>query len=247
MNRRQAQETLLLYRPGTADALDPAFKEALEIAHRHNELARWLKNHCANHKIVRGALKQIQIPAGFKEQILSERPPLATSPWKKRALVSMSATFALFFGVILFWQMNTKENDSAFRNRMVSTALRSYGMDLETADLNKILAFLAEQNAPAEIQLPGKLHGLQPTGCVVLRWQNQPVSMICFRSGRPLSPGETSDVFLFIVEKSFKKDAPQSVPTIQKVNRLMTASWSEGDKSFLLATPGSQSYVKELL
>src|SRR4029079_15043537 len=47
MNTQQAKEILSLYRPGTADAEDPSFAEALRLCERDPELERWFSEHCA--------------------------------------------------------------------------------------------------------------------------------------------------------------------------------------------------------
>jgi len=47
MNHNEAKDILLLYRPGTADVADPQIAEALALAQRDAELARWFGEHCA--------------------------------------------------------------------------------------------------------------------------------------------------------------------------------------------------------
>ena len=73
MNRDEAKTILLLYRPGTADADDPQIAEALALAKQDPELARWLEEHCARQEALRAKFRQITVPAGLKEQIISEQ------------------------------------------------------------------------------------------------------------------------------------------------------------------------------
>ena len=73
MNSREAKEILSLYRPGSADAQDTAFTEALEVIRTEPDLARWFEIHCANYESIRARLKQIVVPGGLKEQILAEQ------------------------------------------------------------------------------------------------------------------------------------------------------------------------------
>ena len=72
--------------------------------------------------------------------------------------------------------------------------------------------------------------------------------MVCFHSGKPLPPGETTDVFLFIVDRSALPDAPPaSWPKIARVNKLMTASWTQGQRAYVLAAEGNEEWIRRYL
>ena len=73
VNHDEAKNILLLYRHGTADADDPQIAEALALAKRDPELTRWLVEHCARQFVLREKFRQIAVPAGLKEQIISEQ------------------------------------------------------------------------------------------------------------------------------------------------------------------------------
>ena len=249
MNRDQAQATLRLYRPGSADAHDPDFAEALELAQGDTQLGRWFVDHCATYGTLQDRLKQIAIPAGLKEQILAEQTaPLKVvaiprSSWLKPVL-AIAAAVILLLSIASLWLPRGTDNESTYRNRMVSTALRNYGMDIETNDLVQIRAFLALKNAPADYALPTELQKLECVGAMVLRWQDRPVSMICFRTGRPLAAGETTDFFFFVTDRG---SLAEGSPSLKQVNKLMTASWAEGDKFYLLATHGDEEFLRKFL
>ena len=70
MNRSEAREILLLYRPGTADLFDPPMVEALELARQDPELGRWFEQHCAFQKAMRAKFQQIEVPAHLKTSLL---------------------------------------------------------------------------------------------------------------------------------------------------------------------------------
>src|ERR1039457_6927593 len=72
MNRDEIKQVLLLYRPGSADAEDPQIAEALALAKSDTELAPWLENHCARQSALRAKFRQVEPPAGLREQIISE-------------------------------------------------------------------------------------------------------------------------------------------------------------------------------
>lgn len=254
MNRLQAEEILVLYRPNTADANDHEFAEALRLVQLDSELAHWFADHCAHYEMMRAHFGKISVPAGLKEQILAEReieieikfisPP--RSFWL-RPVVAIAALVILLLGLAAFWLPSRAEkNYSNYRNRMISTALRSYAMDLETHDLQQIQTFLAKRNAPAKFALTSGLLKAQSTGCVVLRWQDKPVSMICFRTGKPLAAGQKSDLFLFVMDRSAFATI-SATPKLEQIKQLATARWSDGDKFYLLATAGDENSIRKFL
>jgi hypothetical protein len=129
----------------------------------------------------------------------------------------------------------------------VRTALRTYGMDLETNDVAQIRTYLAQHQAPADYVLPKKMEPTPSVGCGVLRWQDQPVAMVCFRTGKPLAPGAKSDLFLFVIDrKSLPNLRATKVPEFASVNKLVTASWIEGDRVYLLAGFDEESLRRRL-
>ncbi len=112
----------------------------------------------------------------------------------------------------------------------------------------KSATYLAQKQAPADYILPAGLQKAALTGCAVEGWQNTKVSMICFRTGRPLPPGQQSDLWLFVVDRASVKDAPPpGPPQIAAVNRLITAVWTQGDKVYLLGTEGDAQAIRQFL
>ena len=95
---------------------------------------------------------------------------------------------------------------------MAGIALRGYAMDLTTNNPAQIRAYLAQNHAPADYVLPAPLEKTAMAGCAIESWQGAKVSMICFRTGKPLPPGEQSDLWLFVVDRASVKDAPPAGP-----------------------------------
>src|SRR5436190_735159 len=86
LTNQEAKEALLLYRPGISDARDAEFVEALACARKDPELERWFQEHCAVQGVLRDKFRQIAVPEGLKEQILSERQVQEIAPGKRTAL-----------------------------------------------------------------------------------------------------------------------------------------------------------------
>ncbi len=85
------------------------------------------------------------------------------------------------------------------------------------------------------------LNKLQLTGAGLLRWRSNPVSMVCFNRG------DNHMLFLFVMNRSALKDAPPDIPRLGKVADLVTASWSQGDKTYLLAGPEEPDFGAKYL
>jgi nitrogen fixation-related uncharacterized protein len=165
-----------------------------------------------------------------------------------RVYLQTAALLVLCLGLAaLFWPFHNRQDDfDTYRSRMSRTALQPYGMELQTHDLQSINAYLAGRKAPANYILPDGITKAQPVGCAVLQWQGEPVSMICFHSGQPLSPGEKTDLWLFVIDETSMRNGPvASSPVVAQIKKLMTASWVQGGKMYVLAGAGNESFLRK--
>jgi hypothetical protein len=257
VNAHEAKTILMLYRPGTADAADPQIADALALAKQEPELARWLEDHCARQEALRAKFRQITVPAGLKEQIISESAARAVTVSRQRrktvfaGMAAMATIVMLLIVLSSSWLPHRQNEDNTlaiYQNQMVRIALNPYGMDLTTNDPAQIRAYLAQNKAPADYDLPPALQKATLTGCAVEGWQNVKVSMICFRTGRPLPPNQSSDLWLFVVDRASLRGAPEnSQPRFAEVKGLITAVWARGDKVYLLGTEGDESSLRKFL
>ena len=246
MNHDEAKTILLLYRPGPVDANDPEIAGALALAKQNPELARWLEEHCARQEALRAKFRQITAPAGLKEQIISEQVVLSKRTARREKLIAVAAAAIIVVSLVAlapFWLPNrTVATDTlaGYKIQMVSIALRGpYRMDLTTNDPEQIRAYFVQNQAPADYVLSAGLQKASVIGCAIEDWQTSKVSMICYRTGKPLARGQQSDLWLFVVDRTLLKDAPPpGPPRIASVNRLTTAVWSQGNKVYLLGTDG---------
>ncbi|MDE3065945.1 MAG: hypothetical protein KGJ60_00195 [Verrucomicrobiota bacterium] len=251
MNQDEIKTILLLYRPGTVDADDPQIAAVLALARNDPALGRWLEDHDARQNTLRDRFRQIAAPAGLKEQIISEETARRKAIFRQPRLILAAAAsvVALLALTTLWFRSGGGDNTFAiYRSRMSGIALRGYAMDLTTNDPTQIRAYLARHGAPADYVLPAPLQKTTLTGCAIERWQGAAVSMICFRTARPLPPGQRSDLWLFVVERAAVKDAPVAAPPqLAGVNRLFTAAWTEGGKLYLLGTIGDERALRQFL
>lgn len=246
MTNQFAKEILLRYRPGTTDASDPEFAEALEQARRDPELRRWFEQQQAFYNAMRDQFRQLPVPTRLKEEILTAQHPAVISvAWRRPAFQTLAAAAAivLLLGGVLFWSRPREAGDfAAFQNRVVRTAQRGYAMDITTTNLGAIRKYLADQGALADYVLPAALERLPGDGGAVLRWRNKAVSMVCF------DLGNHNDLFLFVASRADLPDAPSAPePQFTQIGRLTAASWSTGDKTYVLAGPGDEEFVRGFL
>jgi hypothetical protein len=251
VNSAEAKTHLLRYRPGTADAEDPQVNEALALAQSSPELARWLAAQHAGLAVLRGRFRQIAPPAGLKEQILSEFAASQRALARRRFVgVALALVLALVGILASLWPPRRAVDNplALYQNRMVRIAMGGYAMDLLTNDPGPIRAYLAQHQAPADFALPLPLQHTALTGCAVRDWQGARVSLICFRTGKPLPPGAASDLWLFVVDRAVVANAPNSnAPDFIRISRLLTATWTAGNKLYFLGIQGGESDLKQFL
>ena len=254
MNHDEAKSILLLYRPGTADADDPQIAGALALAKQDPELSLWLEEHSARQSALRVKFRQIAAPSGLKEQIISEQAVFAKRNARRRTIIAVAAMAAIVLSLIdlaPFWLPHRGGADdtlAVYQSQMTGIAQRGYGMDLTTNDPVQIRAYLAQNKAPSDYTLPAGLQKAAIIGCATEGWQNTKATMICFRTGKPLPPGQSSDLWLFVVDRAAVKNAPPpGPPQIKPVNQLITAVWTQGDKVYLLGTEGNEQILRQYL
>jgi uncharacterized membrane protein YbaN (DUF454 family) len=251
MNRDEAKTILLLYRPGTADAGDPEIAAALALAKQDPELTRWLVEHCARQEAVRAGFRKITAPTGLKEQIISEQAAHEKMLfWRQKTVLAAAVVVMALVALASFW-FQPRRNDDTFaiyRSRMVGVALRGYLMDLATNNPAQIQEYLARNQSPADYVLPAPLAKTVVTGCAIESWQGAKVSMICFHTGKPLPPGQQSDLWLFVIDRTTVKDAPPAGSRqFVRVNKLMTMTWTQGDKLYVLGVEGDEQTLRQYL
>jgi hypothetical protein len=241
---REAKAILLLYRPGTADAEEPEIGAALELARRDAELARWLEQHCAFQAALRARFRELPVPERLRNARPAGRKIIRPQPWWNHPVsLAAAAAVVLFLGLApLFFKPDRPGSFTNFQSRMIGSALREYRMDVVTNDMRQVRAFIAAHGAPADYQVAPGLGRLQLTGGGLLRWRSNPVAMVCF------DRGDNQMLFLFVLNRAAVKDPPpEQTPRVAKVRQLLTASWSQGDNTYLLAGPDEPDFVRKYL
>lgn len=247
MTQNEAKEILLLYRPGTTDADDPEVAEARLLAEQDPELRQWFTQEQAFQSKMRAKFREIPAPERLKVQLLARRkivrPPLEF--WQRPVWIAAAAIFVALLSLTIFWiRPSVPDRFSHYRQSMVTAAVRMYGMDLVTKDPDQLRQFIARKGAPADYDLTAGLSKLQLKGGGLLRWRGNPVSMVCFDRGS----GDT--LFLFVLKRSAVKDPPPTDAAqadLSRVDGLMTASWTNGSDTYVLAGPAEADFAEKYL
>ncbi len=252
MNRDEAEKLLRRYRPGTSDAEDPQIAEALALAGSDPELGRWLAKQGAQQDRVRQQFRKITAPAGLRAQIISEhRARRNLIFWRRPSiLLAAAAALAVLIGLPFWLRPHPPEGAgfAVYQRQMAALALRGYGMDVITNDPVPIRAYLAQNQAPADYRLPAALQQAGLAGCAIENWQGTKISMLCFRTGRPLSNGALSDLWLFVIDETALRGAPAGPsPQFTKISRLTAAVWRQDGKLYLLATTADEPTLRRFL
>jgi hypothetical protein len=240
VNSAEAKRILIAHRPGAEPAHDPEIVEALEQVRRDPALALWWQQQQAFHASIKKSFSEIPVPPGLREQIRRRAKVISFALWRQPKVWAAAATIVLLIGFAAFWHSGARERTfQTFRSRMVRSVLRQYRMDIRTNDMAAIRRFLATNNAPSDYKLPPRIEQLPATGAGIMSWQASRASMVCFDSGA------TGTAFLFVVNRADVKKPPGAGPEFVQVNRLMTASWVEGEKVYVLAFAGESDALKK--
>jgi hypothetical protein len=243
----EAREILLVYRPGTADAVDPQIAEALALARQDPELALWLEQHRAFQAAMRAQFRQIEVPAHLKARLLMQQPVqqafIPTQAWWRRpAWLTASAAVLLVLALVgIRLRPHAPDRFANYESRMVGDAQRAYEMDIETNDMQQVRQYLASHSAPADYNLTPGLGRLQLTGAGRLSWRNNPVTMVCF------DRGDKQMLFLFVMKASAVKDPPPETPQVSKVRQMLAVRWTRGENTYVLAGPEEADFLKKYL
>jgi hypothetical protein len=259
MNRDEAKNVLLLYRTD-ADLADPQIVAAISFMKSDPELREWFEGYSAQQKILREKFRQIIVPAGLKEQIISEHKAMVVRNSRRDKFVAAGSLVVIVAALLIMAKFYlpqrsqytyppvTDNTFSGYETQMLYIASYNYPMNLSTNDLGQIQAYFAKNQCPADYTMPAALEKTAATGCAVQNFLGTKISMICFSTGQPLQPGHPGDLWLFVAPDSAVKDPPASAtPQLAEVNGISVATWEQGGKIYLLATPGDQQAVQKYL
>ncbi|MBI4664742.1 MAG: hypothetical protein HY735_38630 [Verrucomicrobia bacterium] len=245
MNIDEAKFILQAYRPGGQDAGDPQFAEALQQVQKDPALAQWFSEEQHLDAAIAAKLGRSLPPPHLRASILAGRKILEPIPWwNRRVVTAVAASAALLFALTALW-MRTGQTPSlaAFRKDMGQVlSSHAYALELQTPDVEQIQRWLKTNRGHGDFVLPAGMKGFPGFGCHVRDWNGKRVSMICFRS-----KGD-GIVHLFVINRLDLRNAPPpGPPQFAAAGEWMTASWTQGDKTYVLAGGMDRSAMQRML
>src|SRR5262249_40153447 len=141
--------------------------------------------------------------------------------WDRRGFWLAAACFAAALIVSALWLGRPGEDMSfsGFRQRVIRKALREYAMDIRTSDPERIAAFFQQSCPPADYALTAGLRATPVKGGGMLRWQNHPVSMVCFA----LPKNQTAYMFVAGEDAFSKGKLPSAEPVVKPMPNLVAS------------------------
>ncbi len=249
MTRAEAREILGVYRPGTEDADDPFFAEALKMAAADEELARWFVEEQAfdnliAEKLAENSPARSEAPETLLAALSSGSARVVR--WDFRRALALAAGLALLASLATWLLLPARESGAgtlaAFRSEMVTFVKLPPALDLETSDLAKVRSFLENRGIVQTVAVPGGTDRLPPLGCRALMFRGHRVALICFER----EDGEL--VHLLIADRdAMAGPALTGGPQYAQEGEWSTAAWNEGDRVYMLATKGGPEAVRAYL
>lgn len=245
MTSEEAKIVLHAYDPDVGASDDPRMTEALEQTRRDPELLAWFNQQRELDAAVRDKLQEVRVPTGLAGKILAGRKP-ASQPRQKRYLIPMALAASLAFlgllGVLVMERFKPPISEfAAMQADMAGFLVEFPKLDLATDQWPGILSWLTQKPALAGAEIPPGLRKFPGLGCREVKWRGRSLMLVCFAA-----QGEV--VHLFVLPAATLPDAPSdATPAFARVKGWSTASWRQGEISYLALTKGSEAFLKSLL
>ncbi len=239
MTRDEARLLLEACRPDGRDLSQPAFAEALALAGSDPELKAWWEVRQDFDRKVAAKLEEVPVPADLRATLLAGRKIV---PLRPRYLLPYWLAAAALFAVLAVLSnfqpsspLNPPFATVLAGDEYLAAILPYLGHDdpalaMTSPDRQQVVAWLKEHHSPTG-DVPANLSALPTLGCQTLAVHGHAVSLICF------AVAGNGVAHLFIVEREALSDPPGS----------STASWSDGTRSYVLATRAGPDALKRLL
>lgn len=246
MDNQQARFILQSYRPNGQDASDPTFSEALQQAQRDPVLAEWFAQECQFDAAISTKVRAIPVPADLKGMILAgQQAAAAPGRWTFLRKWALAAAVALLVGLIaIFWPRPLGQSIAyaAYWKQVIQLVSASdFKLEFESKNLDQMQAWLASKGAPSDLRLPSSLAQLPSMGCRTLIIDGHKASLFCF-----MADGNQV-LHLIVIEKSLLRDPPEALPQFAKGGTWTTAGWSQGTKSYILASTAGTDFLQRFL
>ncbi len=249
MNREEAKFILQAYRPGTSDADDPQFAEALAMLERDPELAEWYEREQEFDKLIRAKLTEVKPPKELKSEILAGHrvtPSRGLRPRKK--LVAWAAGILLLLGGGAGWWLSGAGSltSTAWKSAMIEALSTGFSLDYrtesESESIQEVETWLETNGVTPDSAVPASLGDAEGLGCRRWKWKGHPVVLLCF------VVEEDRVVHLFMMESDDLVDKRlEESPLVASNAGWTTVRWKEGQTVYLAASKADQAIMERFL
>ena len=250
MDNDRAKMILSAYRSDGADASDPIFAEALAQAQRDPELARWFAEERALGERMHAALQSERPPVDLKDALLLAanvgRMPAHRSWWARPVWLAAAAAAIVLFAGLAFFALKPDRAPMTLAG-VTSEMARLQREDrislgAMTSDPVQIQRWLKEHDGPSDFAAPAGLASQMRLGCQVLDINGNKVSLVCFQVG-----GQQM-VHLLVIDRRRLSDPPVvGKPILMQEGELAFATWTEGDRTYVIAGRGRAESLRQWL
>jgi hypothetical protein len=242
MDRDQAKEILLRYRPGRDDATDPQVVEALALVRRDPELARWFEQQQRADEAIRAHLREMRVPDDLKRRILAGQEVVRVDFGWRRPMMLAAAAAILLAGVISTWIYWREANGwTAYRAEMVHYVSSSYNMYIKANNFDELRQVLAQRQWPTDFIVPDRLQTVTVMGGGAMQWKGHKVALACMKQNN-------RNLWLFVIDKAGLPNAPDTeTPRLKVIDDMPTAAWSQGGNAYLLTARADEAFLKKYL
>ena len=244
MNKTDAKQILQVCRPNGQDAHDPLFARASRHLEKDPTLAKAFSDQQQFDSSMAHALQGIPVPPHLKASLLASRKIIRPLPWWGLPIPNsipsaIAALLVILVTVGALWVRSGSKSFSDYRNKLVK---ESWGgaphLDFETSEMGEITRWLEKQHALVDFAVPTALQDLPIRGCRTLDCDGRKVSIICFGDG-------FRHTHLFVMNRmDFPDMLPADGPDFEKCHGWKTASWNQGEATYVLAGMKYQTFIK---
>ncbi|MEY2407414.1 MAG: hypothetical protein QOF48_84 [Verrucomicrobiota bacterium] len=241
MTRDEAIQILETARPAGPVSDGSPLAEALALAARDPELARFLAHQRAFDDTLTGAVKSIAVPPLLKSSILASRRIVRPHFWQDwRTGVAAAAAIAVLLIVSGVAIHRASAGFASFRKELiVENWAGDPHLDFESSDLARIRQWLARREADSDFELPAALNDMRLQGARVFESDGRKVALVCLADG-------ARHFHLFVLDRHKFPDLPaDGAPDFEKCGGWKTASWRQGGKTYVLTGMNYPAFVSK--
>jgi hypothetical protein len=238
MESEQAKIILSAWRRGDATEGDALLEQALARMESDSELAEWFAGQQDFDDEMRSAMRSIEPPSHLRESILAAAKVVPIEPRRTfhPAWLAIAAGLVLAVGVAFFLipRGNTLQLVTLKAQIPKLTAAHEHTFTARKGGWNSARAWLAKNGGAADFAFPPGLTALGGVECEVVSIEKVNVTILCFQAG------DRRTTHLYVLDRSrLANPPPTGSPEMLQMGDFATASWSQGDRSYILAQRGS--------